>query len=672
MKPLTVETSPASDRFSSLWLHRGIFLLFIFVIPLLYLSFQALLDRDSSLLPFEKEAKWVFHPVQKIEDAFHRPVCEPVEFSLEFRLEDKWAREPGLELKLMAFRQVQELRLNGRRISSPRGNHWRQPKEFELSKWLREGRNSLRITVVNLEGIPGLMVEEPPFLRTPGDWRARLKESSAVLRPVVGAGKMGPPEPLTGMVGADPGPLLRSLGSLGLSFLVPGWLVIWGVLALLTAVQFLRGRLDSGGGGIRWSPKRSIVVVAAILGVGLLIHLKNASSFAPQNSPFDFVQHTEYIDYVSDTGWVPRPTDGFQMYQPPLYYWVASWIQGGTDGSLKRVQYLGAIAGWILALVAWLLVRQWFPRRPVCHVIAALFAVSLPMVLYMAPVVSNEVFAASMIAVAFYWLVRAQRKMGSYREALMAGVLAGLALLSKFPAVFVLAAACLLFLQRWLRLKDRRTIHTLVLYVGSAALVSGWFYTRNLVDFGDPFVKAGDAASGFWYVQQPTYRTAEFYYGFGKVFFHHPERAPWISFVDGHYASFWGDLFRTFHSGDEERPFFWLSALLVLAFPPTCAMILGLLKSVKHSWLQPTGSTLLLLALPVWTSFALVSFSIELPFVSVIKAFFFLFLVPVLAVHLVQGRLLFYRFFQPLGWMHDASFLCVCGISLWLYTAPAT
>jgi hypothetical protein len=68
---------------------------------------------------------------------------------------------------------------------------------------------------------------------------------------------------------------------------------------------------------------------------------------------------------------------------------------------------------------------------------------------------------------------------------------------------------------------------------------------------------------------------------------------------------------------------------------------------------------------------ALVSFSIELPFVSVIKAFFFLFLVPVLAVYLVQGRLLFYRFHQVLGAVHDTAFLMVCGISMWLYCYPA-
>ena len=180
---------------------------------------------------------------------------------------------------------------------------------------------------------------------------------------------------------------------------------------------------------------------------------------------------------------------------------------------------------------------------------------------------------------------------------------------------------------------------------------------------------AGEESSGFWYVQQPTYRTASFYWSFGSSFYHHPERAPWISFVDGHYASMWGDLFRTFLDAGDDRAYFWLGVVLLLAIAPSCAILLGLIRSLVSCWRRPLGNRdLLLLAVPIWTFLALVSYSIQLPFVSVIKAFFFLFLVPSLAVFLSEGRLLIYRTLRLVGVMHDVAFFLVCGTSIWLYT----
>ena len=671
----TYPQSPATSHTSrkEFWLHRCLFLFFVFVLPLAYLFHQALLDRGSSLLPLEKEARWVFHPVQTIEEAFRKPATQAVTFQLRFWQEETPPTQESCVLKLRAFRSLTEVRLNGKEVFKEAPKFWQEAFSVELSPVLKQGENYLELVVANPEGIPGLMVEEPAILRTPGDWTASLKHGPPKPRAVVPAKQYGPPEPLDQRVGKDPGPLTSWLRANRLSFLTSVWLILWGGLTFAAVIHLFRGRLIETEGETFCPENYAVIAGVLILGLGLFLGLGNASTFPPERSPFDFHQHVEYINYVSHVGLVPNPTEGFQMYQPPLYYWLAAWVRGEAVESLKPVQFIGALAGWILVLITWLLTRRLLPGQPISHVLALLFVVCLPMSIYMSPLVTNEVFAAAMIAVAFWWLIRTSEDSGSTWNCALAGVLVGLAMLSKFSAVFVLLAGCAWFTQQFLLERNSRSLRRLLLYTGPALLVCGWFYARNLFYFGHPFVKAGDAVSGFWYVQQPSYRTFEFYCSFGSVFFHHPERAPWISFADGHYASFWGDLFRVFLDAGDETAFFLLSLLLLLAFPASGAILLGLLRSLRSCWKRPWGNPdLLMLSVPVWTLLALIFFSIELPFVSVIKAFFFLFLTPVLAFHFVRGRVLFYRFFRPLGWFHDSSFLLVCGISLWLYSFPAS
>jgi len=444
----------------------------------------------------------------------------------------------------------------------------------------------------------------------------------------------------------------------------------WTVMILLACVQLWRGKLACPPEASKRAFRYSAGAATLILFLGLFWSLSNASGLPPERSPFDFQQHVDYIKHVAEVELLAEPTDGFQMYQPPLYYWLAACLTGGREESLKRLQWLGAIAGWSLALISWLLVRRLLPGQPVSQVVAVLFVVCLPMVLYTSPLVTNEVFAASLTALAFYWLVVSTEDAGNWLKVLAAGVFAGLAMLAKYSALFVLSAGCLWFLGRWALRKGGNGRRAILLYAGSALLVCGWLYARNLVFYGDPFIMAGEKASGFWYVQQPTYRSAGFYSRFGSAFFHHPERAPWISFGDGHYASQWGDLFRIFLEAGDSQAYFWLSVALLLAFPATCAIGLGLFLSLRVCWRRAFGKgrDLIFLVIPVWTFLALVSYSIELPFVSVIKAFFYLSLVPLLAVHLVRGRLLIYDLLRPLGWVHDGSLLAVCVISVWLYS----
>jgi len=107
-------------------LHRGLFLLLLLVLPAIYILYQAFWDENSSFLPFQNKAEWVFHPVQKIEDAFHQPVSRPVAFHLDFQIAEDLETMAPYPLQLLAFRSIDEVRVNGKEVPAEKGSFWKQ------------------------------------------------------------------------------------------------------------------------------------------------------------------------------------------------------------------------------------------------------------------------------------------------------------------------------------------------------------------------------------------------------------------------------------------------------------------------------------------------------------------------------------------------------------------
>ena len=115
--------------------------------------------------------------------------------------------------------------------------------------------------------------------------------------------------------------------------------------------------------------------------------------------------------------------------------------------------------------------------------LALLFSASIPMSLYTSPFVGNEVFAATLIGFSLYGLiVIGTTAQGSMLAAAAAGFLTGLALLSKYTALFVFLAGVLFLFLRAVDRTSWRNWANLGAYIGMALVISGWFYARNILE----------------------------------------------------------------------------------------------------------------------------------------------------------------------------------------------
>jgi 4-amino-4-deoxy-L-arabinose transferase-like glycosyltransferase len=647
---------------------RALFIFVVFIAPILYLVSQAVWNPDIEFLVPTLRAKWALYPDEHVLDMRGAPVSDDVLFRRSFHVSIKPTR---LVVEYRVFTEA-VIELNGRTLATEALDNWKKTARIDLTSHLRLGKNELTLRIHNPGAVPALLVTSPAWLRTPGDWRAALNSEAGTFRPVV------PPSaevPKTyEFRQAKPNALVQRIGRSGLAVLVFFWL---GTLIGVGSWTFLRQPMKvtpdlrkPGSGSL---PKG--VVSTSVLVVSLGFHLWNAVHYPHERSYFDWKNHTEYVQEMAETWRAPTARDGFQMYQPPGYYWCAAVIYriaGGDDhpeAALKAVQFLGAAAGWGLVLLTWLLARRLFDDEA-SRVVATAFAAFLPMLLYCSPMISNETFSAFVIALAFYY-VAASDDFAAPRRAAVGGVLCGLALLSKYTALFTFAGAGAFLAARSVRKTSRVAWRPLAAFLAPVLVLSGWLYVRNTVEFGDPFVGNWDEQSGFHYEQNPGYRSPKFYLGFGRLFSEPTEHAPWLSWADGMYATMWADPFQSFLNPGDDRLPIWVAIALLLAAWPTILILIGFADTIRRALERPFGDVdFLLAAVPVWSLSALISFSLELPFYSTVKTFFLLSLVPIFGILLARGRSIVVAGAKPLRLVSDSVLVSVALINVVLYRYP--
>ena len=145
--------------------------------------------------------------------------------------------------------------------------------------------------------------------------------------------------------------------------------------------------------------------------------------------------------------------------------------------------FLGA--GAILA--AYGLARALSASRSLAWCAAAMLAVQ-PQFQYIAGSVSNDACVTFLCGVGLWALVSAARGRSQARRWLVAGVLVGLAALSKISALWLAVFGSGLALwQAWRLRSVRSAIAGVASCWGGVLVCGGWWYARNWTQFGDPF-----------------------------------------------------------------------------------------------------------------------------------------------------------------------------------------
>jgi 4-amino-4-deoxy-L-arabinose transferase-like glycosyltransferase len=339
------------------------------------------------------------------------------------------------------------------------------------------------------------------------------------------------------------------------------------------------------------------------------------------------------------------------MFQSPLYYLIAALPYhfaalppADTPKALPRALLLiPLVCGAIQIQLAYVATRRVFPGREDLQALGTLVAGFLPINLYASQHIGNEplagVLSAGSLVVALGLLAPAAPA-GRRRDWALLGTLVGFAMLTKSTAGLLVPP--LIFTLAWKLWREDRDVRQLAASLGlvlvTAFSVCGWYYVRNWIELGSPFLVGTEASRGIHWWQEPGYRTPRDFFAFGAAL-EQPLYASVHGFWNGLYASLWSD---GHYSGRIPAPqsvkpwneeFLIAGALLGLV--PSLALLIGVARSMRR--LQTALLSLCLLTLVA----AMLYLFLRVPHYSAVKATYTLGLLPAYAVLAASG-------FEPL------------------------
>jgi len=266
-----------------------------------------------------------------------------------------------------------------------------------------------------------------------------------------------------------------------------------------------------------WPGLAAIVVVYCALAI--------AQSFAtrPQWGP-DEPAHIIYVRSLGmdlhfpalthgeqDNAYLPGASRSHEAHQPPLYYALAGLVwhafSGLPDkavtyrdkatgeprtftvpGAVRPVRLLSVVFGAITLLFVWAMARTAFPERPELWLGATAMVGFTPMFTYLSGVINNDSLLALIFAAIGWQSARAIRFGAGLREALLIGLLLGLALNVKETALGFLPVTLLVLAVAGGSKPWRGRLTNMLAAIALAALLGGWWFLRKWAIYGTPFV----------------------------------------------------------------------------------------------------------------------------------------------------------------------------------------
>ncbi len=232
--------------------------------------------------------------------------------------------------------------------------------------------------------------------------------------------------------------------------------------------------------------RRTALVIAALLLVAAAQYSWNAFTIGGLVG-YDARHHIEYVLTLVHKGQLPHPLEGWSTFHPPLYYALGSVVWStfrplGITTAIASVRELSALAMLTAGLASFLLALRLGGGLAVAGVATAL-VLFVPCSRLAASAIGNEALGAGLAGLALLALVRLQGEPRNLRVAGVAGLMAGLALATKYTGFFVATACVVPFCRADF---DRRMLRALALCAVAGALVAGPVYVRNIVLTGSP------------------------------------------------------------------------------------------------------------------------------------------------------------------------------------------
>ena len=217
--------------------------------------------------------------------------------------------------------------------------------------------------------------------------------------------------------------------------------------------------------------------------------------------PYDEPSHWSTVLYYANHHRLPvlgDPGVTYEAQMGPVAYVVDAFVvhlarAAGLSASVTfhLVRLVGAAELCAAVALLALMMRRFFPQSWPRAAALAIFALN-PMLLTMSSSIQNDTLALVLGFLALELALGRLSEQPTFGSALLVGVVAGLAVLTKltaWPAVVAIAA--------WLVWRHRRdAFRPLAAFVVAVVAVSGWWFMRNIVLYGDPTAAAGVRRAG--------------------------------------------------------------------------------------------------------------------------------------------------------------------------------
>ena len=395
--------------------------------------------------------------------------------------------------------------------------------------------------------------------------------------------------------------------------------------------------------------------------------LNNLWKVAPEIG-FDVNDHIDYVKYLLANHRIPLAVDGWQMFQSPLVYLISAPFYAlfsslaATTVRMKLMRIFSLVCGVAQVELCYRVSRIVYPEKNDLQIVATTVGSLIPMSLYMSSVFGNEPLAGALTSVLVLlctWMLSTSPSEQTSRIAVLIGVFWGLAMLTKVTPLLLGPVIILaVMVHRLIMHPGSDRVFTTLRTIFLACFVTcGWYYGRNWIVLGTPFVGGWDPSRGIPWWQDPSYRTWSQVTSFGKCL-QQPIYSGVVSFWDAIYSTMWSDGFLSGTIMQADRlPWnvSWMQAGAWLSLLPAACILLGLCR-IGLFQSAATKACLLFAAASIGIYLAAVfDLYLQIPIFSAAKSSYMLGLLPCFGILAASGAsaVLNFRWLRPIffGWL---------------------
>ncbi len=586
-------------------------------------------DPDVLFLTNQKDAQWI-----KFDREFKLTTIKAGQISVKFRRHFKTTTaidNAGLFVRALKSSQVI---LDGKVLydSQLDFDNWKKLRRISIPSPMQPGIHELIIIVTSYNSSPALLVYSDNLpIKTGQHWTASKNDTNWT--PAIAVSRIKPASFSREFPSSTNA--LRTI----LPWLVPVFVIIFGWSMLYNPRIYPLTKLNP------WHPKPRYVCWAMLI-LWTVMAVNNMFKLDARVG-YDLLDHLKYIDYIVVNHSLPLADKGWQMFQSPLYYIISAPLFALFKNSVeittvaKLLRIIPLVCGLIQIEIVYRAARIVFPKKNDLQIIATVVGSLIPMHIYICQVVGNEPLAGcltSWLILLVLSLLTPHQTKRHFLFFVLIGAVLGLALLSKVTAVLLVLplVIALVFHSRAIGQSIKHAAINISVVFGVCFITSGWYFIRNWLVLGKPFIGGWDQSRGMQWWQDPGYRTWSQTFAFGESMIY-PVFSGIMGFFDAVYSTFWLD---GFYSGILCRLQWnvnFMVAGALLAVTPTVLLFIGFVAPLRNSMKQSRKTILFsTFCIAIYLT-AIFYLYIKLPIYSTAKATYTLGLLPCYALLAAAG-----------------------------------